>query len=153
MNKEGLFYSETVRRTQEQYDSRQHFDTMATAVLSVGGIVLSTMVVTVSHWSNWSIIPASLAIIAFFILSFSMVRSLWISEWDFHPPLQLLSTNVKSSKYTDNELIQGASDLMIEAITTNEKTLSRKAKWLNFGYITLAVEVLLIGWLIVSASI
>lgn len=153
MNKAELFYNETARRTQEQYSSSQHFDTMATAVLGLGGLVLSAMVVTVSHWSNWSIIPASLVMVFFLALAITAITSLWTRVWQFQPQLSHLETNVKSGKYKSETLLIWSSHWMADAVVNNERRLTYKANCLRISYITLAIEVCMLGILVVSVSI
>jgi len=149
MNKEELFYSETMRRTQEQCAARQHFDTMSVTILSVGAIVLSAMVVTLPHWSCWSIVPASLLIISFCILAIYAIIGLWQREWDFQPNLSDLDSNVDSN-YQNTELIKWAAHWMAQAISDNKKWLVIKAKCLRVSYIALAIQALALGILIVS---
>ena len=153
MKKEELFYSETARRAQEQYSARQHFYTMATAVLAVGGVILSAMVATVSHWVSWSIVPASVVIISFLVLAIFIIKGLRIREWQFQPALSNLETNINSKEYDDRIMLMWSAKWMADAIENNKKWLNYKASHLKYGYICLAVEVFAIGILIFSASI
>lgn len=152
MNKEELFYSETLRRTQEQYSARQHFDTVTMALLGVGGIVLSTMVATVSHWACWSIYPAVVVISSFLALAFFTIKSLQIRKWQFQPSLAHLEANIKSGKYDDETMLIWSGEFMAKAIENNKQWLKYKANCLRASYIILAVEVLALGVLVFSAS-
>ncbi len=153
MTKEELFYSETVRRTQEQYTSRQHFDTMATAVLGLGGVVLSAMVVATSNWSVIWAHSASLAVvIAFAILAIFTIINLWTREWQFQPSLLDLESNTNSTEYSRDKVLEWAARMMSKAITNNEKILYRKAWCLRISYTALAIEILSLGILVLSVS-
>jgi len=153
MTKEELFYSETVRRAQEQYEARQHFDTMATAVLGVGGIVLSAMVATVSHWVCWSIVPASIIITSFIVLAIFTIASLRIRTWQFQPSLSNLETNIRSDEYGNNTMLMWSAKWMADAISNNKEWLTYKANCLRRSYVCLAIEILAIGVLVLSTSI
>ncbi len=149
MTKEDLFYSETVRRTQEQYSSKQHFDTMATAVLGLGGVVLSAMVVAISaDFVQWSQSTALMVLISFSILAVFTIINLWTRVWEFQPALSDLEANTKSTKYDKDAVLLWAARMMSKAIANNEKILCRKAWYLRISYAALAVEILSLGILV-----
>ena len=153
MNKEELFYSEAARRTQEQYQSRQHFDTMTTAILGFGGLIASSMVITVDNWSQWSVIPAIIVLVSFLILAIATIVSLLVRTWQFQPALKSLQSNIESKEYNDSALIEWSAKYMSEAIEHNEKLLRFKTYCLRISYIILAIEVLSLGLLIWSTVI
>jgi len=153
MKKEELFYNEATRRAQEQYAARQHFDTMSTAILGAGGLILSAMVVTISNWVCWSIIPASIVIISFLSLAVFTIDGLRIRKWQFQPSLSNLERNIQSRKYDDDIMLMWSAKWMSDAIYNNKEWLTHKANRLKYGYICLAIEVFFMGVLILSTSI
>ena len=151
MNKEELFYHETTRRTQEQYASRQHFDTMSTAVLGLGSVILSAMVFTVPYWSKCSIFPASVVIGSFLILAISAVWGLMIREWKFKPKLDMLKANVEAG-YEDKDIIKFTADAMSAGVGINEAKLRAKAIRLGVSYGALVLQVIALAFLILSLT-
>jgi len=140
MNQAELYYTEACRRTEEQHKTRQHFDTIAIAVLGFAGILLSLTPFAASKWSAYSIYPTISMSIAFVVIAASMVYSLWLRNWEFQPNLSELDKNVKSLEYEDETLVLWSAKWMSDAVANNKRPLRIKAICLRIAYIFLSIE-------------
>ena len=142
MEKAELYYSEVRRRTDEQCQARQHFDTTAIAVLGFAGVLLSLMPVAASKWTDYSIYPAAVTCAAFVVIATTTIYGLWLRGWQFQPNLKTLAKNINSNKYSDNDLVTWSAKWMFNAMAINKKVLTIKTRCLRIAYIALAVEAL-----------
>jgi len=140
MNRAELYYTETCRRADEQYKARQHFDTIATAILGLSTILLGLTPFASSEWTNWTIYPIAVAVISFLVVSISTIYSLWLRKWEFQPGLHDLGKSVETLKYKDRDLVLWSAKWMADSITSNRTPLTTKAICLRIAYIALAIE-------------
>ena len=152
MNRAELYYSEAVRRTEEQLKTRQHFDTMATAVLAASGVILSIMALSTSEWACWSIYPAIAVVLSFAAVAISTIVGLWLRKWQFQPPLSTLYKHMESLEYEDEALAIWTAKWMSDAVENNKTFLTRKSICLRAAYIFLACEVISLGVFIFSVA-
>ena len=145
MNRDELYYDISKSQTEEQDRRRQHFDTMATAILGLSGGLVSILAFTASKWAYWSVIPAICAMIGFCGVAVSTIIALWLRKFDFQPRIDDLYEHMNSGKYEDEALSIWSAKQMASAIKRNNDPLTNKAKWLRRSYIWLSIEVVTLG--------
>ncbi|MBN1177339.1 MAG: hypothetical protein JXA51_06625 [Dehalococcoidales bacterium] len=142
MNQAELFYSEVCRRTEEQYKTRQHFDTVAVGVLGFSGVLLSLTPFVASKWSDYSIYPIITICIAFIAIAVSTVFGLWLRNWEFQPNLSELAGHIESLEYENEALVLWSAKWMSDAVANNKRPLRIKAICLRVAYTFLSIEAL-----------
>lgn len=142
MNQEELYYTEVCRRTEEQYKTRQHFDTMSVAILGFAGVLLSLTPIAASTWSDYLIYPIVTMGISFIAIATSTIFGLWLRNWEFQPNLSELNEHIESMEYEDEALIFWSANWMSDAVANNKKPLRIKAICLRIAYIFLSIEAL-----------
>lgn len=153
MNKNDLYYGEATRRTNEQYESKRHFDSMATQILGFSAVVFSLLIFDESDYNALQIALFSLSLVFFILVAISTIRVLWLRGWSFSPPLPAMYKNLGSDEYNDESLYLWAGNCLSESLENNENTLDSKAKWLRFSYLSSALEVITIGILVLVTVI
>lgn len=142
MKQVELFYTEVCRRTEEQYKTRQHFDTIAVAVLSFSAFLLSFIPFAASNWTEYSIYPTIILGISFISIAIVTVYGLWLRNWEFQPNLEELNKNVESREYDDDGIALWSAKWMSDAIVNNKRPLKIKAICLRVAYSILPIEAL-----------
>jgi len=145
MNRDELYYDISKSQTEEQDRRRQHFDTMATAILGLSGGLASILVFTASKWVYWSVIPAIGTMIGFCGVAVSTIIVLWLRKFALMPVLDDLHKHMNSGEYEDEALSIWSAKQMASAIKINNNPLTKKAKWLRRSYIWLSIEVVTLG--------
>ena len=151
MKRADLYYSETVRRTAEQVESRQHFNTTITALLAVSGLILSIMAFNSNAWVCWSVYPAVLVMVGFVGVATASGIALWSRNWLFQPALSALYKHMKS--YGDEALTIWAAKGMHDAHRQNMSFLRRKAVCQRAALCSLFLEVVSLGLFVFSVSL
>ena len=145
MDRDELYYDIAKTQTEEQDKRRQHFDTMATAILGLSGVLVSILAFTASRWIFWSIVPAIGAMIGFCGAAISTIVALWLRKFYFAPQIDVLYEHMDSGKHEGEALSIWAAKQMADAIRRNNNPLANKAKWLRRSYIWLSIEVVALG--------
>jgi hypothetical protein len=151
--KANLYHNEAIRQTQEQYESRRHFDSMAIQILGFSSVVFGLLLVGEWQFKGLQVWLLVASLVFFSVVAICTISALWLRKWEFSPPLSDLYKNMESKKYSDEELILWSGQSLSDAISSNDKQLRSKAHFLRFAYLSLALEVLAIGILVLSSFI
>jgi hypothetical protein len=151
MDRDSLYYTEAVRQTREQEETRKHFDTMATNVLGFSAVILSAILLKQSAFTQMQKYVFIAVLLAFTGVAICTLITLWLRKWEFSPPLGELFKHMESLEYEDEALVLWAGQCLSDSITSNNKYLQRKAHSLRNAYVFLSLEVISVGMLIATS--
>lgn len=153
MTDDELFYDMAHSQAEEQGRRRQHFDIMASGILTLSGALSGVMAFTVSEWASWTIGLAVVVLSAFLGVGVSTLKVIHIREWHRRPKLSKIYERLKSGKEEKESVIRWAAQRMTKAIGHNEKLLTNKAIWWRRTYRFLIGQVVALVILIISIGV
>ena len=151
MTRDVLYHDEAVRQTNEQCETRRHFDSVAVQTLGFSAVIFSFLLL-----SKWQFIAFQLyffvsSLFFFLLVAISTILALQLRKWEITPPLSSLYKHIESLDYNDEALTLWIGQCLSDSIENNDKQLDSKAGYLKYAYIFLGLEVVSIGVVILSS--
>ena len=137
-------------QTEEQGRRRQHLNTIASGLLAFAGAMVAVTIVLAKDVRGDPEALVVSVVFAFLLTAGCVFNVLRPRRWARQPPLPLMLQHVINAEFEDDELITWAARQMSTAITNNEVLLGQKSGWLLNAYVSVGVQVTLLGALIVS---
>ena len=150
MKRDDLYYGEAIRQTNEQCESRRHFDSIAAQTLGFSAVSF-TFLLAKWHFTTFHLCFVVLSLFFFSLVAISTILALWLRKWELTPPLSDLYKHMESREYEDEALALWAGQALSDSIDNNDKVLYLKAGYLKYAYIFLGLEVVSIGIVILSS--
>jgi len=147
---EELYFKVACYQGEEQDKRRQHFDTVALALIGLAGALIGIMAFTVSEWVWWSIGLAIMTVIGCVGVALACLLIIWARRWEIQPPLRDIKRHI--TEYEDKPMILWAANQMSSAIENNERPLHIKASCQRIACGFLALQIIALGILIISGG-
>ena len=118
------------------------FSPFSSSVLAAFAVLFTVpaLKIGVNFWTLVFFVLVAVSAIAYGLVLWFLYWAVRASEWRFDPPVNVLSDNVSSGKYTDDEILLWTAEEIDRAIEANRLRVERKATSLGRALFVVVVE-------------